>query len=77
MGEKDLYTGGPHGLLSCFITNVIPGILLFFQLQARPSVTPINECTEIMFLFDVTGLSAAVIIEGSNTRFVPSNKIIT
>ena len=30
-----------------------------------------------MFLFDVTGLSAAVIIEGSNTRFVPSNKIIT
>ena len=27
MGEKDLYTGGPHGLLSCFITNEIPGIL--------------------------------------------------
>ena len=29
IGEKDLYTGGPHGLLSCYITNVIPGIFGF------------------------------------------------
>ena len=53
MGEKDLYTGGPHGLLSCFITNEIPGILQFFQLHAGPSVTPLNERTVLMFLFGV------------------------
>ena len=29
MGEKELYTVGPHGLLSCFITNEIPGVFLF------------------------------------------------
>ena len=40
-GQRVLYTGGPHGLLSCFITDVLPGIFWFFKLQAGPSVTPI------------------------------------
>ena len=42
-GVKSLYTIGPHGFLSCFITDVVPGIFWFFKLQAGPSVTPLNE----------------------------------
>ena len=42
-GQRVMYTGGPNGLLSCFITDVVPGIFWFFKLQAGPSVTPLNE----------------------------------
>ena len=31
--EKVLYTVGPHGLLSCFITDEVPGILWFFNFR--------------------------------------------
>ena len=31
--EKGLYTVGPHGLLSCFITNVVPGVFEFYNFR--------------------------------------------
>ena len=36
---KAQYTSRPHGLLSCFITDSVPGVFKVFKLQAGPSVT--------------------------------------
>ena len=62
-GGKNLYTVRPHGLLSCFITNEIPGILCVFQLQAGPSVTPLNERTLMVFLSGVSGSKCCCVLK--------------
>ena len=57
-GQRVLYTGGPHGLLSYFITNAVAGIIFwFFKLQAGPSVTPMmKEQKCLCYLYNVTWL---------------------
>ena len=74
MGEKDLYTGGPHGLLSCFITNVIPGIFMVFSTSGKAISYPIKwTYKDAVPIWCNRVVSAAMLKEGSKTTSVPPN----